>query len=572
MQLSRVVIKHFRSIQQCSVHIENLTAFVGENNSGKSAFLRALNLFFNWEDERSDALADRHQYSSHSNIQIEVVFTNIPADPDIARYKNNNELHLKLRIRGRSRARLFQYRKAGKWTSIDSGLLEKVKKYVSFVFIPPVRSKDEILWREQALLKLCVDAYLENKTERRDTFTKSFVAAARDLEKRALQEISRAARRLYALNHDLDYEIRYSPKITYKDFLTSIEFKVKEQGQLYDLEDCGTGIQSLTIIGLHRLLAEIRGQNVILGLEEPETNLHPQAQKELVHSIKQAAENNEFAQIVCTTHSPVVVDQLAHTQVKLCRKVVDPIRGFKTEVSEVSERFLRDNGLEEFKYYRFHQYRNSEFFFARLVVVVEGEGDIDVVKALMHRFGFDLDLNGVSFVHLRGVGNVKYPHALLTALKLPYIIIVDKDFFLPYSEGSKAASRDENGFFRYKSELKDDDAVRQLLPTQKSRSKLVKAFAQSHTKAQALLDEYNIVCMRWCLEMDLVNCRKGAQLLYDKLGVPVAARTVKELLVNRSNKIKDGDVLIHVISQLPKQSFPRSLLNVRSRIRSAASE
>ena len=332
------------------------------------------------------------------------------------------------------------------------------------------------------------------------------------------------------------------------------------------MEDCGTGIQSLTIIALHRLLAEIRGINVIFGLEEPETNLHPQAQKELIQSIKSAAENNEFSQIICTTHSTVVIDQMLHQQVKLFRKVDDSLRGFRTEVTELTDNFFDVNDLEDYKYRSFHQYRNSEFFFAKFVVIVEGEADAEVIQLLLSKSGYNLDLYGVSFVYLRGVGSLKYAFALLQELKLPHLVIVDKDFFFPYRNGKKNTSRDSDGFYQYDYTLKPEKMIPRLIPSRRARNKLVEAFKKSHTKGQNILDDYNIACMRWCLEMDLISPQQGADILYEKFGIPEERRQKTELLQNRPSQIKDSSVLLHVIDNLPNGSLPRSLQRIRKLI------
>ena len=95
-------------------------------------------------------------------------------------------------------------------------------------------------------------------------------------------------------------------------------------------------------------------------MEEPETNLHPQAQRELINSIKNTSPD-EYTQVLLTTHSTVIVDNVDHKHITLVRKVKDEQRGFKSEVFKLKQSFFEDHNLEEFKYYQFHHYRNSDF-------------------------------------------------------------------------------------------------------------------------------------------------------------------------------------------------------------------
>ena len=46
MKLKKIEITKFRSIDSVSIDIDNLAILIGENNSGKSNILRALELFY----------------------------------------------------------------------------------------------------------------------------------------------------------------------------------------------------------------------------------------------------------------------------------------------------------------------------------------------------------------------------------------------------------------------------------------------------------------------------------------------------------------------------------------------
>lgn len=53
MKLTEIRIDNFRSIKECHLFLNEVTAVIGENNAGKTALLRALNSVFNWEYEQA---------------------------------------------------------------------------------------------------------------------------------------------------------------------------------------------------------------------------------------------------------------------------------------------------------------------------------------------------------------------------------------------------------------------------------------------------------------------------------------------------------------------------------------
>lgn len=83
MKLISIKIKNFRSYKdETSIEIDNLTAFVGKNDIGKSTILEALDIFFNdgkgvikldKEDINKSALAE-----GNSDIYISAIFTDLP--------------------------------------------------------------------------------------------------------------------------------------------------------------------------------------------------------------------------------------------------------------------------------------------------------------------------------------------------------------------------------------------------------------------------------------------------------------------------------------------------------------
>jgi len=77
----------------------------------------------------------------------------------------------------------------------------------------------------------------------------------------------------------------------------------------------GEGLQLKIKNAVFRLLTDIqqKQQQIIFAFEEPETHLHPSAQREMYETIKALSENQDY-QVIITTHSPYIVKELANDQ------------------------------------------------------------------------------------------------------------------------------------------------------------------------------------------------------------------------------------------------------------------
>lgn len=77
MKVTALQIQKFRSIDNTTITMNQMLAIVGANNVGKSHFLRALNAFFNYDDEKEAFLSQDHVYSFRSRPRITVTFSDV---------------------------------------------------------------------------------------------------------------------------------------------------------------------------------------------------------------------------------------------------------------------------------------------------------------------------------------------------------------------------------------------------------------------------------------------------------------------------------------------------------------
>lgn len=569
MKITKIDIRKFRSIDQCSMCFSDINAVVGQNNSGKSAVIRALNAFFNPENEEHSYIQGKHAYTSKSFPKITITFGSL--GEKFQPFRDGDVLEVQQTYSSSNRRISYKYRSDGKFISAPDDLIQQIKENIAFVYIPPNRNPEQLKWEENALIKKLVEEYLKVETQKRDTLTPKFRKASEYLENGALKRISKEVEGYYSLRHTFKFSLSFNQSANFMSFLNGIEMYINELGTNHHLDDCGTGLQSLTIIALHRVLANLRHQNIILGLEEPETNLHPQAQRELISSISRSSDEDGVAQVILTTHSTVLIDNIDHLNVALVRKVPDPTRGFKSKLLKLPSSFFEDHALEEFKYYQFHLYRNSDFFYANYIIFVESKNDAEVVKVLAERAGIDLDLYGISLINIDGVRNLAYPFHIVKKLEIPYLAILDKDYFIPYLNDELKLSRDGQGLPKYRYEYKSGIILNELIPTKSDRDNILNQMKKNHSKALDLFETNNLVCMKYNLEMDLLCSDKAVEKMSEILGLTQEQSNRKFILEKRNKAAKKLDTMLDTLRELSNQNLPNSYKRIKKLVTAIAS-
>lgn len=422
------------------------------------------------------------------------------------------------------------------------------------------------LKNENNLLSELLKLFFSNHTARRDTLTPKVRDAFDYLNKNALKKVAQGIEGRYLTNKVFKFKIGSRTPISYELFLNDIEIILDEDGKEFNIKECGSGIQSLVAIAIYRYLAELKHNNFIIGLEEPETNLHPQSQKELIYTLFEQVSSNNI-QVIFTTHSTVLVDQLDHTKIVLVRKIPDIQRNFKSKVLQLKETFWNDFGLQRIQYDKFHRFRNSDFFYANHVIVTESPIDSNVFSKLLEVRGIKIERKGISILQLDGITSLKYAYYLLKELEIPKTIIVDKDFFFDYINSDKSASRYASGFFNYNNTFKNEPLIETIFTNNSERALLEKYLTSNHSRSLDISVKYDIICMKYNLEMDLVSSKTAQNLLYSFLNIPSNNRNTNEILNNREKSLKKLETLLYVIENIAHKNLPNSYKRIVKRIK-----
>ena len=189
-----------------------------------------------------------------------------------------------------------------------------------------------------------------------------------------------------------------------------------------------------------------RGPDYILGIEEPELYQHPNRCRHFASVLRELssgpAEDGSMTQILFTAHSPYFVSLEHFDEVRLVRKDGRGPTGLpSTSLSSHSVEGLRSAwalacGLksEEIsagsllaRLRRTMTDLVNEGFFADVVVLVEGVGDVGVLSAVAAHRNADWVARGVTVLAVDGKANLGAPILVFRALGIPTFFVFDAD-------------------------------------------------------------------------------------------------------------------------------------------------
>lgn len=564
MKIDKIKIEKFRSIKTAEVRLSDITALVGENNAGKTAVLRAINAVLNFELEVESFHNRRHQYAARNNTYITITFNDVPATAPYVEYVNDGVMELKFSYSYSKNKQKYQVQKEREWVAAPDELLASLADHIRYVYIPVGRASQSARYTDSTVFGELIEKHFAKQVKNRDNISSNVRKVSRKIHDNVLSKLERQMNSLYLQDKSIGFEIDFPADLDYHIFLDSIEVGFSEDGTSYPMQEWGSGTRSLAAIAVHRAYALLNDASIILGIEEPETNLHPQAQRRFLHSLRNGMDDKEM-QVLMTTHSPVLVDELEHHDVILVRRVHDSVRGFSSKLSQLAQDFWDRYNLDDFKHYQFFRYRNSDFFFSKFVVVGESKNDCQVFEALL-KDELGNALYDVSFLNAEGIRNIQYPYFLLKELEIPCAFIVDRDFFFPYLYDSLESSRDERtGLPMYKDQLKNHDPViEDLLPTESKKNELIRLRREGYRKSFEYMRQMNFLMTNYMLEIDLFRTSAARNKAYAKYNIPADKQSEKTLLIDYKKSIKKIEELLDVLGSIPKNAYPESYSKIKN--------
>lgn len=202
------------------------------------------------------------------------------------------------------------------------------------------------------------------------------------------------------------------------------------------IDSKGHGLQRALIFSYIRAYAkllneikvgdEIQKRNFILSVEEPELFLHPNGQRKMMNVLKEIAKND---QVIICSHSSFFVDMFQYSKIALIKR---DGKGPSYAVQYLGDIFENEDQKKSFRYLSFFDISRSELFFARKVILVEGETEKQIIPYWASKLStidkkFDFSANNICVTDCGGKTNFTAFMKVLNNLKIEYIVIHDID-------------------------------------------------------------------------------------------------------------------------------------------------
>ena len=423
MIIKSITVRNFRGIDKLEkLAISNLNTFVGKNDAGKSAILRALACFFNVkkfdtkdvfkakpeEDTTSIEISflpsveiDDLTLDSNKLITIKKDFSIVNGKVKPSEYylchdfteekhqdlwnKKEQDLNQIIADLGEEPNKSGRGKKnVLRIEQIKTILSDKKRKDTYHElgdYLKDIEKTYDITLPEYSLFdaeqdlnieatnfqsqfKPIISSYFETTKEKTEEIEIGLKADLADEFEEIRKYMSKNVSGLKKLNPSTEFD--WSKSL--KKFDLNLEF----EGQNFDvpISHKGTGFKRLLMVAYFEYLASKKNiANQIFAIEEPETYLHPSAQEDLLNSIIKISENSHF---FLTTHSPVFAGATDGENSILVTKDNKGISHYSREDQNIIEQIINELGikpdynlLKEVKY----------------LIFVEGKDDIHFLNA-----------------------------------------------------------------------------------------------------------------------------------------------------------------------------------------------
>lgn len=447
MQISRLSITNFKGVAQATLDFDGHTLLVGTNNVGKSTICEALDLVLGPDRlskfppvEEFDFYNSAYLESDNTTprpLRVEVVLTGLSAE-----IKNNCGSYIEFwhKVEKRTLAEgeigsvddlhvesCLRLETIGKYNPDEDefeaqtffsyspdeieGELRSVskttKRMIGFLYLRTLRTGSRALSLERGSL---LDIILRLGNIRTGLWEES-IKRLRELDppidqdavhlRPVLESIEKRLAQYIPTSGNESATKLHVSQLTREHLRKTMAFflSMTSDQKPVPFQEVGTGTLNTLVLALLSFIAELKNDNVIFAMEEPEIALPPHTQRRIVDYLL-----TKTQQCFVTSHSPYVIEQFNPNQILILRR---------SDQAHLTAAPVVLDGTIKPKTYRKHARRGlCEAMLGKAVVVVEGLTEqigIWAVAAKMEQHDpeiYPLDLSGVTVFSSDGDGSL----------------------------------------------------------------------------------------------------------------------------------------------------------------------
>ena len=478
MHIESISIRNFRCFGNAPAKTAinpGLTGLVGDNGAGKSAVLEALKrLFSPIASERRIQKADVHfghgedsQSIDEREVVIDVVFgfTDANAIPHVFNdiFFNAKDKSLKVRValeclykRSESfeddiEVKIYTIRTLddvpfGPDDERKTPLRGRATQFAELVYIPAHRDSLGVTRHalKNVLKRIERSADWDQATKDKSRKFAQDLEASLNAEK-AVGSVRDDLKSFWGSLHDGHYDADPIVSVVATEFEQlirelTLRFEKSPGGGQRQLEELSEGQVSLLYFALsatlHNLVWKMQAATpgeldgfktldfsppplTIFALEEPENHLAPFYLPRLISLLEKLNQDGD-AQSFVTSHSTSILTRIAPRNVRYVRNCRQKL------VSDIRDIPLPKSGSDEDKFVSQAILANPEIYFARLIIIGEGDSERIVIPRIAQALGIPLDPSFIAFVPIGG-RHAQHLWKLATGLNIPCLTLLDFD-------------------------------------------------------------------------------------------------------------------------------------------------